>query len=80
MELSTDRLGWDDPKRGPTRPWAVVNEHNTGLFLSLARCEEAMWTWYLGWPDEDEIAAARAKGLRVTMVTVSVNGSRLQSS
>ena len=72
MELSTDKLGWDDAKRGQRRPWAIVNKHGAVVFLSLARDEAAMWTWWLGWPDTDDIAAKRREGFRATLVNVTV--------
>lgn len=67
------KYGYDDPRRGPRKPFAIVNKHDTVLFLSLARDEESIWIWYLGWPDESDIADAKAKGLRCVLVDVTVN-------
>lgn len=71
MELSTDKLGWDDPKRGQRRPWAIVNKHGAIVFLSLARDEASMWTWWLGWPDADEIIAKQQQGFKAKPVEVT---------
>jgi hypothetical protein len=65
-------LSFSDPKRGQERPWAIVNKHKTVLFLSLARDEESMWTWYLGWPAPEEIEAKKQAGFRCVPVSVTV--------
>lgn len=60
-------------EKGPTRAWAILNKNGALMFLTFARDEESVWTWYLGWPDESEIAAARQRGMRCVQVNVTEN-------
>jgi hypothetical protein len=51
-------------------PWAIYDSTGRLVFLALASGEDDVWRWHLGWPDAEEIAAAKARGLRAAQVDV----------
>lgn len=55
---------------GKEGPWAIVNKRGTFVFLALADNEDDMWRWHLGWPDDEDIAAAKKAGLRAVRVKI----------
>ena len=44
------------------RPWAIVDKRGNVVFLTLADEESQLWTWWLGWPSEEEVTAKKAAG------------------
>lgn len=52
-------------------PYGVYHEPSQQLYyIGLHDNEADCWKVYLGWPDEEEIEAAKAHGLRVRMLRV----------
>lgn len=54
---------------GKNVPWALFKGEDI-YWIGLAESENAAWTIALGWPDMEEIAAARAGGMFATRVNV----------
>jgi hypothetical protein len=51
-------------------PWAIYDGAARLVFLALASCEDDVWRWHLGWPDAEDIKAAKRRGLRASRVDV----------
>lgn len=49
---------------------AIYSPSGELLYIDTSSDEANAWRVYLGWPDEEEIEAAKAKGLRFRQVTV----------
>ncbi len=55
-------------------PFGVYDTKQCGLaHIGLYDSEAACWEIYLGWPAPEEIADAKARGLKVIPLTVSYN-------
>lgn len=50
-----------DPGKLGMQPWVVVKPEGLA-YIGLHEDEASAWTVYLGWPDAEDIAAAKAKG------------------
>ena len=71
MDARAQLVPETSPTHGPVLPWAIFNKHDALIFLALARTEDTVWCWHLGWPAREEVDAAKAKGLRCVRVTVA---------
>ena len=52
-------------------PYAVYDRDGDMVYIGLHDNEEDCWKIYLGWPHLEEIADAKARGLKVVRVRVT---------
>ena len=59
-------------QRGQYFPFGVYDTKACGLaYIGLHSDEADVWKVFLGWPDADDIEAAKDRGLRVLPLTCS---------
>ena len=62
--------------RDRDQPWSVLQADGRIYWLGLARDEKQAWTIALGWPDDKEIAEAKADGMKATAVRITPRTDR----
>ena len=71
MSLKVQPRYEDDARKPPRSVWAVVNRDNVVQFVETAQGENEVWSTWLGWPAESEIAEAKGRGFRAIPVDVT---------